>query len=254
MTEVVDNDDEGGSGGATAASTVASGTGGQTVEPGRGNPSDFPAECIPNCVQACERLALCEGDKSSLYPLDRDECLARCDIAQNGPLWDDQSGNFLCCAAQDSCDARQHCGGWLKHPDANKSCDALCGCFFSGAVSALTDGKSAPDGYRFAPDLITIAPKASVRFNALDGVSVFHAGSYPVLRLSDKAPKNTASRLSTYGDVLPPLSIAKAESAPQLGCSSSRCKTPPKSLVEARTAHLGALQSIPYGRSLFLFA
>jgi hypothetical protein len=137
--------------GSGAAGVGGSGGEGGTAPASRGNPADFPTDCISDCVEACERLESCDASSSSLYAIESDECLERCALAEGGPLWGDISQHFKCCATQEACDAVQHCGGWLDHPDAVNSCDQLCGCFFSSpALAALAAGREAPHPYRFA--------------------------------------------------------------------------------------------------------
>ncbi|MBW2455925.1 MAG: hypothetical protein JRI68_15520, partial [Deltaproteobacteria bacterium] len=82
----------GGEGGAVGGG----GSGGQGGEEDadRGDPADFPTDCLATCEEACDALDACDGASSSAYPMERDTCLALCDIALNGPFWDDVSGSF----------------------------------------------------------------------------------------------------------------------------------------------------------------
>ncbi|MFP6686076.1 MAG: S8 family serine peptidase, partial [Polyangiaceae bacterium] len=187
------------------SATAASGTGGMVPvpDPTRGDPLTFPNECPETCDEACGRLAQCDGQGSEIYPTDKDECLVRCNLAESGPLWDDQSGHFKCCTAQQGCDLIQHCGGWLKHPAVVASCATLCSCIFASPVATLTDGLKPPTGYRFAPDLLILAPHSSAALTHIRGLTVFRAGAYPIVKLSEEADEDTARRLATFGRVLP---------------------------------------------------
>ncbi len=219
----------GGSGG-------AGGLGGGGAEPSRGDPDTFPTDCLDSCEEACERLAECGGDASSLYPLEQDECNSRCGLAANGPIWDDQSGNFKCCASQDACEDVQHCGGWLKHPATSNSCGKLCDCFFSSAVAALTEGRKAPEGYRFAPDLVMLDPgPQSVDLSDIDGVHLEQDGPLKVLKLDRSASPETMAELERIGRILPTF----VDGAGRVSAASGKIVVvapEPGALVQARSA------------------
>lgn len=193
----------GGTGGGDGGQGAEGGQGGE-VPDGRGDPADFPTDCIEECNEACEKLDSCSGADSSLFPLDEAECKQRCGLASNGPIWDDVSGNFRCCVSQDSCDAVQHCGGWLDHPAVEGSCDKLCGCFFSEAVASLAEGKRAPFGHVFATDVIVVdVGDASLHRQALDEVRIERTGRYADVHFGDQAGRGTLDALRSVGTLLP---------------------------------------------------
>jgi subtilisin family serine protease len=193
----------GGDGGGEGGAGATGGQGGEIPE-GRGNPADFPTDCIEECAEACDRLEMCGGATSSLFPLEEGDCKTRCGLAANGPIWDDVSQNFLCCATQDSCDAVEHCGGWLAHPDAEASCDRVCGCFFSATLAALSDGKAAPDGFAFAKDVVVVeVGEASLDRAGLGDVRVERTGRYAEVRFGERAGQATLDTLLAMGRVLP---------------------------------------------------
>jgi subtilisin family serine protease len=185
--------------------SVASVGGGGTVEVGRGDPSTFPASCLATCEEACDALESCGGGQSSLFPVDGESCLARCGAQVDGPFWDDISGNFRCCTSQASCDAVQHCGGWLEHPDAKASCDRLCGCFFgSSALAHLADGHQAPQPYRFAPHALMVEmPDARAALPALPSTHAERSGRYATVRFSDGSGMHTVAQLASAARLLP---------------------------------------------------
>ncbi|MBI4702387.1 MAG: S8 family serine peptidase [Deltaproteobacteria bacterium] len=214
----------GGAGGeAGVAGAAAGGAGGQggaePAEPGRGDPSDFPAQCLETCAEACAELDACGGESSELYPLDAKGCATRCGLAEHGPVWDDLSGNFKCCASQSDCSDVQHCGGWLAHGGAVKSCKKVCDCFFSTAgrataapagramapaLQALVAGRQAPPGYRFAPDLLLVEPAGgALDARAVPGARVLAAGRLTLVAISPQAGPDTALGLRAQGRVLP---------------------------------------------------
>ncbi len=183
-----------------------SGDGGQggLLEPSRGDPADFPAVCVETCPEACAELETCSGESSPLYPVDHEQCLARCGLAEDGPVWDDISGNFKCCVSQTGCDKVQHCGGWLDHPASAGSCEQLCTCLFSGAVASLTQGRQPPIGYSFAPNVVYVAPDTSaIDLRAIPGVAAVDRGSRAKVTLGPKADAHTLAALRQAGRLLP---------------------------------------------------
>lgn len=193
-----------GGGGATGTG----GTGG-VEPPSRGDPAEFPqgASCIETCNDACAHVAECHGDESPIFPITQEECELRCTAATKGPVWDDVSGNFRCCASQEACSDVQHCGGWLAHPAPIASCEKLCKCFFSQAVRVLTAGRTAPAGYRFAPDVVMLRPDASLAGAALPGVRSIDTSTSPtapvVVHLDNESDAATLTALEALGTVLP---------------------------------------------------
>jgi subtilisin family serine protease len=192
-----------GGGGGAAGGGGDGGLGGQ-LEPSRGDPADFPTVCLETCPQACAELETCGGASSSLYPVDHEQCLARCGLAEDGPVWDDVSGNFKCCASQSGCDKVRHCGGWLDHPAAVGSCEQLCTCFFSGAVTSLIRGRRPPAGYSFAPNVLYVALHSSSNdLRAIPGVAAVGRGSYAQVTLGPQADAHTLAALRQAGRLLP---------------------------------------------------
>ncbi|MCC6524402.1 MAG: S8 family serine peptidase, partial [Polyangiaceae bacterium] len=196
-TEATPTASAGGAGGAGGSGGV-----GGVVAPSRGDPADFPTACLATCIEACARLDTCGGASSSLYPLDETECLDRCAMAVNGPVWDDVSGNFRCCVSQDDCSLVQHCGGWLDHPAVEGSCDQLCTCFFSAAIAELGAGKVAPPGYRFAGDVVLV-DVGGRELPSLRGVRAARTGRYAEVRLAEEAAPDALDRIAEHGTLLP---------------------------------------------------
>lgn len=257
-------------GAAAVAVSVASsgGAGGADVEPSRGDPADFPDDCPTSCDEACAALDSCKGEDSPIFPLGKDECLQRCNIAQNGPLWDDVSGNFMCCTAQANCARKQHCGGWLKEPSADSSCTTLCGCFFSADLDKVNSNYEAPQGYRFAPDLLTLKPhlagKRSVRgrrqivehmlemAKALSGVQVHHDGLWPTFRLDNACGARELKQLQALGQRMPTFVDAKgrlstATRAVVVQLDAAELEAPLREAV----ADAGTLTKLRYGTRLY---
>lgn len=142
----------------------------------RGDPASFPAACVDDCAAACAKVEQCGGATSS-WPISQKSCIDRCGIALKGPLWDDVSGNFRCCAAQDSCGAVSTCGGWLAESSAAASCEQLCSCFFGGAtVPPPPSGASAPRGYAFATDVVAFEGEVPGALARRPGVEIAASG------------------------------------------------------------------------------
>ncbi len=171
--------------------------------PGRGDPADFPDVCYSDCTEACDKLDECGGEASELFPVDRAACLTRCGLQQQGPIWDDISHNFKCCASQTSCERVQHCGGWLDHPEAKSSCDQICECFFNSALAALYDGLSAPHGYRFADDVVMLELAPDAPPIGLPGARVERTGRFARVFLSSRSGPAALAQLASLGRLLP---------------------------------------------------
>lgn len=151
----------------------------------RGVPENFPGDCTASCQEACDRIAECGGGDQSLYPLDEKECGYRCLLGQNGPMWDDVTGNFRCCASQENCSEVANCGGWLAHPDTELACDLFCGCMFGvGVVVDEWAGIAPPKGYQFAVDVIVVEQADhSVDYRGIYGAEVIANGRYQFIKL-----------------------------------------------------------------------
>ncbi|MEM6785962.1 MAG: S8 family serine peptidase [Myxococcota bacterium] len=196
--------DETGGGGPGGANVGASGGGGGDVFTGRGDPANFPSSCTADCEAACERLAACDGDASVEFPLDEAECLTRCGIAQNGPIWDDVSGNFLCCTAQEACGAVQNCGGWLDHPAVQNACDRVCVCFFGAALEPLQQPHEPPPAYRFADTAFLFRVDATLDLSTFPALKLVRlVGDVAEIRFTDEATSDDILALARWGQVLP---------------------------------------------------
>jgi len=190
-----------GDGGSTGAS---GGSAGGETGPGRGDPENFPTDCFETCKEACDAVETCGGSESSAFPIEHDECLLRCEASVEGPFWDDLSGNFRCCASQTDCDATQHCGGWIKHPEVVSSCETMCECFFPSSLATLNAGHEAPPGYRFAPDLLMAEPRSSgAALQSIPGVSLHRDAPVQILRIDAHEQPGTVTALGHAARILP---------------------------------------------------
>lgn len=206
--EVVNPLGEGGqsAGGEGGTAAGGGGTGGAGGTPDRGDPADFPTDCITSCNDACQAMVECGSESSPVHPMGLDDCLARCGLAVNGPIWDDVSGVFRCCASQEECTDVAHCGGWLAHPSTVEPCGSLCACFFSSTVESLTSGHTAPQGYKFAPDAVYVEPSGTpVDLERVPGVREITPGRLLLVRLDDTERAETLALLGAAGRVLPTL-------------------------------------------------
>jgi len=204
--------------GGIGATGGSGGDGGGGPPPGRGNPEDFPTDCLETCEEACAAVETCGGTESSAYPIGNEECLARCSAALDGPFWDDLSGNFRCCASQSECGAAAHCGGWIKHPDVIDSCDVICGCFFSNSLATLNAGRDAPPGYRFAPDLLMAEPHSSgPALHGIPGVSLYRDAPVKILKLGAQEQPGTLTALGQAARILPTFVDGKGRVAAATG-------------------------------------
>lgn len=174
-------------GSSTAGSGGAAGSGGDAgtgaVGPqSKGDPTTFPMECPKTCADACAKLDTCKGAESPDFPLDQTECLSRCALAEKGPVWDDISGNFKCCTAQESCTVVQACGGWLKDTSTSASCKKMCTCFFGGmGIEAAQAKGGAPKGYAFAQHAVAVRAKSPSPLSLPKGVAVRSFGLFSML-------------------------------------------------------------------------
>lgn len=193
---------------ASAGSAGAAGTAGaagSTSEPDRGDPDAFPTECLATCEEACAKLTTC-GGADSTFPLTEDECLTRCQYAGTGPGGTPTGGdqNFRCCASQDDCQAVKECGGWLAYPTSVDTCARYCECRLSGAMVSLIAGHQAPDGYRFAPDVLVLEPIANQAKASLPaGVRLQHDGKLKTVKLDATTSSETLAELRASARVLP---------------------------------------------------
>lgn len=204
--------------GGSSATGATGGSGGSGPPPSRGNPDDFPTDCLETCEEACEALLQCEGAESEAFPLGSEECLLRCGAAIDGPFWDDLSGNFRCCASQTECGAVQHCGGWLKHPDVVEGCDQICGCFTSNSLAELNAGHDAPPGYRFAPDLVMVEPLSSgVPLTGIPGVRLYRDAPVKTLKIGAQEQPATLTALRQVARILPTFVDGKGRTAAATG-------------------------------------
>lgn len=173
----------------------------------RGDPKDFPATCMDNCKEACSKVEQC-GGKDSAFPIEAQECLDRCALSTKGPVWDDVSGNFRCCASQPDCDNALTCGGWLKHPDTVKSCKKVCDCMFGSGVASASGKQALAQGvpgsglerYRVATNAIVFAG-GDQRAKSVPGTRVVAGGRYTTVEFSVAAPQ--ADALKEFGKALP---------------------------------------------------
>ena len=198
--------DGGGGAGGSGGHTASGGAGGQG-DGSRGDPADFPSDCLTTCEEACDALESCGAEASSTYPMSKASCMTLCGLATSSPYSGDVSGNFRCCASQESCQAVQHCGGWLEHPDVVASCDLLCTCFGAAgneALSDMTKGREAPPGYRFAPDQLMVSVEgASIDLGSLPGVVTVRGGRFARVQLGQGADAASLAALQRAGRVLP---------------------------------------------------
>lgn len=176
-----------GSAGAGGTSTGGSaGTGGSSPNTSRGELADFPDEenCLEGCVETCAAVVDC-GSEDSSFPMDKEECESRCELGLDGPIWDDVTGNFRCCASQDSCDDKATCGGWLNHPDVSASCDRLCECV-AGVLDAVPQAKSIapPKGYTYAEDTLVFEGSGVADLTSQPGQEVVWGGRYAAIRFT----------------------------------------------------------------------
>ncbi|MBW2526805.1 MAG: S8 family serine peptidase [Deltaproteobacteria bacterium] len=189
---------------AATGTPTAEATGGAAPAPDRGDPDEFPADCVESCAEACANLSSCGGDSSLGFPLEEADCLDRCDSAEGGDYWDDLSGNFKCCTAQTDCFAVAHCGGWLKHPDTEEACQWYCDCRYQNGLAALAAGREPPEGYRFAPDVVLVDPgPTTADLSLVRGVRVLREGRKKLVRLESAATQATVADLAHAGLLLP---------------------------------------------------
>jgi hypothetical protein len=175
------------------------------AEDDRGDPADFPSDCIEACQNACDEIEACGAAENESYPLDAEECLERCLLGQDGYMWDDVSGNFRCCASQESCQDVQVCGGWLAHPDTIDPCSTLCQCMFGGSVlEQIWSDVEPPDGYRFPASVIAVENSSqTVDYQARYGVEAISLGRAAFLRFEQQLAPLASRALLGNETVLP---------------------------------------------------
>ncbi len=176
------------------------------ADAGRGDPADFPTDCLATCEEACARLDECGGASNAQYPMALDECNTLCALSANGSYWSDVSGNFRCCASQESCSDVEGCGGWLDHGDLGDQCNVLCNCMFGVRdLGALRTKLIPPAGYAWAPSTVVVDPgDATVDYEARYGANLVGQGRYAVLRFKTAAlAEYDAYRLEKHETVLP---------------------------------------------------
>jgi len=187
------------------AGDTDTGTGDEDEDPGRGDPADFPEDCIESCTEACEAIDECGAADNEHFPLGAEECLDRCLLGLPGYMWDDVTGHFRCCASQEECADIEVCGGWLAHPATVDPCAKLCGCMFGGSAAAsLWPGVAPPPGYRFAPGtLVAEALDATVDWAARYGAGVVSQGRFGILRFDPGVLPLAAAALAARERLLP---------------------------------------------------
>ncbi len=253
---------QGGAGGlgGSAGSSGAAGSGGVGgANDRRGDPSDFPEECIDSCEEACARLESCGGE-SSAYPIDRATCVAQCGMARGGPIWGDITDNFRCCASQPSCSEVRNCGGFLKHPSPAGACKKLCSCLLGSGPTApaLPPGLSPPAGYQFATDRVIVERRALGGAGAsglapglVAAKTLFH-GKYtafhlPVATSAEDFERAGLTLLPTFTDAAGRLVAGTRGLAIKVSASVDVARL--RALVE--TAQLSDLEPLGYGRGLY---
>lgn len=250
--------DSGGSSGeaGSAGSAGEGGAAGATQKDDRGDPTVFPTECLETCQEACTQLDTCGGQTSTAYPLDIDECMERCSNAMAPPydLWDDASGNFRCCTSQDECFDVATCGGWLKHPAPGPSCEALCECMDQYmTVPAPPADVQAPEGYRFAQDVVVVQDASPAPEPFRYGAEILWQGKYTAMRFSQPVDAKRLRTLSggrplpTFRDAAGRITAAvgdifvKVESTAQLAALKAK----------AKAAGLSEPVKVSFGRNLY---
>lgn len=221
-----------GDGGSSGSSGQAGegGSAGGTVDTGeRGNPAEFPTTCAESCAEACTKLITCGGEQSTTFPLTAQECLDRCNLADKGPqgLWENQSGNFRCCTAQEDCAKVKNCGGWLKHPDVTTSCDRVCECVFGGAsiASRWSGGASPPKDYVWSEDTLLIETEGRpLEVGATGTVEIKEAGTRRVVRFVTPPSEATLERIGAEFRVLPTFRDAAGRFAAATGILHVRAR------------------------------
>ena len=157
----------------------------------RGDPADFPTDCLATCAEACARLDECGGASAPGCSMTLEECTAACGIAiEGGMSWDDVSGHFRCCTAQEECADVAGCGGWLAHPDAVEPCGQYCDCWDSlHDWGALGSTHAPPPGYDWAPSVVAIAPSdETADYEARYGTAVMARGGLVFLQTAAAGP------------------------------------------------------------------
>ena len=236
-------------GGSDAAADAAPNT-------SRGDPAKFPATCLATCTEACAKLDTC-GGATSAFPLTKDQCEARCALATSGPVWDDISSNFRCCASQPACFDVSSCGGWLADTDPLNSCTKLCSCFMGGSTAPTAPaGLDAPPGYRWAPDVAVVQGGAAPT-TAAPGVEVIFSGSRSGLRFKRPVTADQVRALTGGAQLIPTFYDQEGRIAAATGGIVIVLPTPAAVALatqRASTLNLPKPEKLGYGRSLYYIA
>lgn len=239
-----------------AGSSGSSGSAGATQKEDRGDPAEFPTDCLETCQEACTQLETCGGPDSEYFPLDVTECVERCAIAMTSPygIWEDVSGNFRCCASQDACFDVATCGGWLKHPSPGPSCEQLCDCMSQYmTVPPPPAGVTAPDGYRFADNVVVFEGSAVGPLPPMSA-EVLWSGRHTALRFKQPVTAQQIERVAGGRRSLPTFYDAAGRVSAAVGdvfvkvSSAAQLK---EVEAKAKAAGLGSLVKVPYGRDLY---
>jgi len=176
----------------------------------RGDPADFPTDCLATCEEACARLEECGGAAAPGCPMTLEDCTEICTRAfEGGHSWEDVSGHFRCCTSQEECTDVASCGGWLAHPDAVEPCNVYCTCqeslWDTGALRSLRSAHLPPPGYAWAPSIVAIEPRdETADYEARYGTDVFARGGIVFLQVDANALRElTAARLARNETPLP---------------------------------------------------
>ena len=218
-------------GGPGVGPTGGGGPGGAAPTGDRGDPATFPTDCHTDCQAACQAIVACGSEGSPVHPIDYQGCLDRCGLQENGPIWDDISATFKCCASQPDCSAAAHCAGWLAHPDTTEPCEEICDCFFSSTVAELSAGHEAPRGYQFARDVVFVEA-AAADLRAVPGVRSVEAGRVSIVTLGRGETPATRAALASRGRILPTFTDAKG----RLSAANGRVIVKARTLAERAAA------------------
>ncbi|MCS6899458.1 MAG: S8 family serine peptidase, partial [Myxococcales bacterium] len=236
----------------SAGSSGDAGAAGQSSDTGdRGDPANFPEICAEDCAAACTRLLACGGSQSKTFPLEAQECIDRCKLADNGPqgLWKDQSKNFRCCVAQEDCAAVKNCGGWLRHPDVVKPCDRVCECVFGGSTLATHGFRqlAPPPGYVWSKDTLVVESTGqSLDLGFAGTATVEEFGRFQVIRFRTPPSESLRRHMNEALRVLPTFQDGGGRLAAATGAIHVRWKKKAaRAKVEALLAARGLSPLIP---------
>ncbi len=234
--------------------TGGGGVGGNAPMADRGDPASFPTDCHTDCQAACQAIVACGSESSPVHPIDYQGCLDRCGLQENGPIWEDISGTFKCCASQTDCSAAAHCAGWLAHPDTTPPCEKICECFFSSTVSALSSGHAAPHGYQFARDVVFVEGGAD--FRSVPGVRDVEPGRISIVTLGRGETAATRAALEAKGRVLPTFTDAKGRLSAANGRVIVKAGAPAAKAAadrELRRAGAGPAKKVRFAQDLWMY-